>query len=385
LTYTGCLNKATGVPYNVAVALQPLHKCLGTDPVLSWNNVGPQGPQGVTGSKGETGMTGPKGEPGLPGPQGVQGPAGATGDPGQAGPKGEPGAPGAAGADGRDGAPGSDGLSPTVAAEPPGTNCEHGGYGVTDANGTVYACNGAPGAAGEKGDPGVAGPPGPQGPAGTDGAALANVDDLNGLACDSAHPGVAGKLTVTYGANGVVTMTCTPTALVTVSVAIDGAGSAVMNPGSATCTDSCSYTFTYGQTVTISPTAASGMIFAGWTGACAGRGARSIANITADRAVTAHFVPGYAFTLTIVSPSNAPTWYVMLNSSTDGSIGTCSPSNGHAVSCGYFLQAGTMLTILNSGMFPLTYTGADTSDAYGARVLLSGPRTVTVTYSPSQG
>ena len=68
VTYTGCLNKFTGIPYNVAVGTAPLHKCLGSDPVISWNNVGPQGPKGdtgATGAKGDTGATGAQGNPGL--------------------------------------------------------------------------------------------------------------------------------------------------------------------------------------------------------------------------------------------------------------------------------------------------------------------------------
>ena len=33
VTYTGCLNKTTGIPYNVAVGSQSLHACLVSRPV----------------------------------------------------------------------------------------------------------------------------------------------------------------------------------------------------------------------------------------------------------------------------------------------------------------------------------------------------------------
>jgi hypothetical protein len=54
--------------------------CRASESPLSWNQVGPQGPQGVQG------VPGPQGAPGVPGPQGAAGPAGAQG------PQGIPGA-----------------------------------------------------------------------------------------------------------------------------------------------------------------------------------------------------------------------------------------------------------------------------------------------------
>jgi hypothetical protein len=78
-TYTGCLNKVTGIPYNVATGQQPLHKCLGTDPVMSWNQVGPQGEKGDTGASGAPGPQGPQGDKGDTGATGATGPAGADG------------------------------------------------------------------------------------------------------------------------------------------------------------------------------------------------------------------------------------------------------------------------------------------------------------------
>src|SRR5215831_8137726 len=92
---------------------------------ITWNQ---QGPAGATGPQGPAGPAGPQGPKGDTGPQG---------------PKGDTGAAGAAGAPG---------TGATVALEPPGANCAHGGAAVRDGNGsTAYACTGA------------TGPPGPAG------------------------------------------------------------------------------------------------------------------------------------------------------------------------------------------------------------------------------
>ncbi len=72
-TYTGCLNRLTGVPYNVRVGSTPLHACLPNDPVASWNNIGPAGADGATGATAATGATGATGAPGLDGAPGTNG------------------------------------------------------------------------------------------------------------------------------------------------------------------------------------------------------------------------------------------------------------------------------------------------------------------------
>ena len=85
--FTGCLSSKLGLIYNVAQGATPKAACFRDDTVVTFSNA-----------------------------QGLQGPAG----------------PG--------GAPGKDGVSPTVAVEPPGANCMTGGYAITGAGGTWYAC-----------------------------------------------------------------------------------------------------------------------------------------------------------------------------------------------------------------------------------------------------
>jgi hypothetical protein len=65
--------------------------CAQNETSVTWNNVGPRGPQG---------LAGPQGAQGAQGPQGSTGPTGAIGPAGLTGPAGPAGAQGPAGADG---------------------------------------------------------------------------------------------------------------------------------------------------------------------------------------------------------------------------------------------------------------------------------------------
>lgn len=77
---------------------------------IQWNEIGPQGPKGLTGPKGATGTQGPQGPMGATGAQGPQGPEGATGAKGPQGPKGSPGPKGATGVQGPQGPAGTAGF-----------------------------------------------------------------------------------------------------------------------------------------------------------------------------------------------------------------------------------------------------------------------------------
>lgn len=81
-------------------------KCAKGTTLISWNQVGPQGAQGIPGPQGIQGPAGIPGMQGLPGtngldgqqgPQGLQGLIGPQGEAGPSGPKGDRGEPGIAG------------------------------------------------------------------------------------------------------------------------------------------------------------------------------------------------------------------------------------------------------------------------------------------------
>ena len=89
-TFRGCLN-LKGDLYNVVISPAQPPACKQGDTVVSWNQVGPVGPQGAKGDPGPAGPQGVKGDPGVAGPQG------ARGDPGPVGPAGAQGPQGPAG------------------------------------------------------------------------------------------------------------------------------------------------------------------------------------------------------------------------------------------------------------------------------------------------
>ncbi|MCW2945289.1 MAG: Collagen triple helix repeat-containing protein [Actinoallomurus sp.] len=108
--YTACLTKSGHALYNVTTTGTPT--CHRGDTTITWNQTGPQGPQGLTGpqgpqgAKGDTGTTGPAGPAGLKGDTGTTGPAGRAGlmgDTGAAGPAGPAGNTGATGPQGSQG------------------------------------------------------------------------------------------------------------------------------------------------------------------------------------------------------------------------------------------------------------------------------------------
>jgi hypothetical protein len=92
--YQGCLRHDIGTIYHVQVNATTPAICGRHDQPITWNQTGPQGPDGPQGA---TGPAGPQGATGPAGPQGATGPAGPAGVPGPAGPQGATGPAGPAG------------------------------------------------------------------------------------------------------------------------------------------------------------------------------------------------------------------------------------------------------------------------------------------------
>lgn len=137
-------------------------------------------------------QTEPQGLPGLPG---VQGPKGDTGAVGPAGAKGDRGDTGATGATGQTGATGEAG------AQGP-----QGDQGAVGPKGDVGP-QGEPGPTGETGAPG---PQGATGQKGEPGAAIVNLEDLNGVACRAGTTD-AGEVEVSYDTYGNALIACKST------------------------------------------------------------------------------------------------------------------------------------------------------------------------------
>lgn len=84
--------------------------CVSNETPVSWNQTGPQGPQGVPGPQGIAGPQGEAGPQGVPGPQGTPGPQGVAGPQGTQGPQGVAGTQGASGPEGPPGPQGQPGV-----------------------------------------------------------------------------------------------------------------------------------------------------------------------------------------------------------------------------------------------------------------------------------
>lgn len=80
-----------------------------------------------------------------------------------------------------------------------------------------------------------------------------------------------------------------PTFALTVSKTGSGAGSVISSPAGIKCGVTCSASFNEGSSITLTATASSGSIFAGWGGACGGTAASCVVSIDAAKSVTATF------------------------------------------------------------------------------------------------
>jgi len=180
--YYGCVTKTTGVLRIVGAS----NTCKSNEYVISWNQMGPAGPQGLAGPQGPAGPEGPAGADGAVGPagaDGAQGPAGPEGPAGPAGPEGPAGAS-------------------IVGPEGPA-----GPAGPTGADGAVGPA-GSAGPAGPAGADGAQGPAGPQGPAGANsvsGAEIVTVSRVQSIFNDNFDVTAtcpAGKIALSGGFSG---------------------------------------------------------------------------------------------------------------------------------------------------------------------------------------
>src|SRR5262249_14725109 len=96
--------------------------------------------------------------------------------------------------------------------------------------------------------------------------------------------GGTGACTVTMNANKSVTATFNPTFTLTVTKSGTGSGSVTSSPAGISCGSTCSSSYLSGQKVNLTPSAAQGSRFTGWTGACSGTG-RCTVTMTGAQAV----------------------------------------------------------------------------------------------------
>jgi hypothetical protein len=101
----------------------------------------------------------------------------------------------------------------------------------------------------------------------------------------------SGACNVTMNQDQAVKATFAARPPVTLKVARSGhgSGSVTSSPAGISCGSKCSRAFPYGTSVTLTPHAAAGSVFAAWSGACKGASPTCHVSMTAARAVTATF------------------------------------------------------------------------------------------------
>ena len=122
------------------------------------------------------------------------------------------------------------------------------------------------------------------------------------VSCGGARPGsTGGSGTADGGSPG----SGAPSGHVQLSVRVSGSGHVTSTPPGVSCPGTCSAVFDAGSSLQLAATPDDGFDFAGWSGACSGRGACSL-TMTADESVAASFTAGGAPSISVaISPTEA--------------------------------------------------------------------------------
>ena len=180
------------------------------------------------------------------------------------------------------------------------------------------------------------------------------------------------------------TTTCPQTSItvlplqLTVSMAGSGSGTVTPSPAGNSCGTNCYSGFASGASVTLTPSAAAGSTFAGWSGACSGTGSCVVA-MSANKAVSATFNPAATCSNGATNyPTCTPTVSAVTpTSATLGSAGSCS---GGTLTATFQVAAASNVTWTAAGDTPVGGGTLVVSPSAG-----SGSGTVTVTINvPAQ-
>ena len=126
-----------------------------------------------------------------------------------------------------------------------------------------------------------------------------------------------------------------------------GSGTVTSSPAGINCGTQCAVTVSYGTSVTLTATPATGSTFTGWSGACTGKSSSCTVSLTADTAVTATFTSSVVrYTLTVTKAGTG-----------SGTV-TSSPAG---ISCGstcsFPFTSGTSVTLTATPATGSTFTG----------------------------
>ena len=186
-----------------------------------------------------------------------------------------------------------------------------------------------------------------------------------------------GSCVVALNAATSVTATFTPVTAgqfaLNVIVQGSGAGSVASNPAGISCGNDCSETYPQGTSVTLTAAPQTGSGFSGWSGACTGTGACTVA-MSATRTATATFEanPAPSYTLTAVVTGS-------------GSIGSSPGGITCPTDCTEAFTAGTNVTLTAAPATGFQFTGWSATGCPGTGtcvVAMNAATSVTATFTP---
>jgi Divergent InlB B-repeat domain len=151
-----------------------------------------------------------------------------------------------------------------------------------------------------------------------------------------------------------------------------GTGTVTSAPTGINCGATCVFSYSFNTQVTLTPTAATGSTFTGWSGACTGTGS-CVVTMNAAKTVTANFtVPTFVLT---VNKAGAGT----------GTVTSTPAGINCGATCTFSFNNNTMVTLTATPAAGSTFTswsGACTGSG-GCTVTMSAARTVTATFGVS--
>jgi uncharacterized repeat protein (TIGR02543 family) len=165
-----------------------------------------------------------------------------------------------------------------------------------------------------------------------------------------------------------VTAAFAPGFTLTVSTAGAGAGRVTSAPAAIDCGATCTASFTTGTSVTLTANPALGSIFEGWSGGdCTGTGSCTV-TLTGPTVVTARFASTFTLSVSI--------WGL------DGGTVTSSPAGINCgATCSAVYVSGTVVTLTATPAAGFVFTGWGGGCASACTVTLTGPTTLTATFT----
>jgi Fe-S cluster biogenesis protein NfuA len=185
--------------------------------------------------------------------------------------------------------------------------------------------------------------------------------------------GTNSTCTVTMNQARSVTATFNVTYLLTVGKRGNGSGTVTSTPTGITCGSDCTHRYNHGTKVTLTATARSDSVFAGWQGACSGTSHTCPVTLTQAKTATALFAKKGYYLLTV---SKAGTSSGMVTSRPTGiSCGS---------DCDHSYRSGTRVTLTARASSSAVFAGwggacSGSGRSTTCQVTLSGTRAVTAT------